>query len=79
MNCCDEYGDCNQGRDCPIRKGYVTRRCRAGKPVEDDLPVQYWPGHEDDGIEDQKDMVAVAIALFILIIVGLVIFMGFYG
>jgi hypothetical protein len=19
MNCCDEYGQCNQGRDCPIR------------------------------------------------------------
>jgi hypothetical protein len=20
MNCCDEYGNCQQGRDCPIRK-----------------------------------------------------------
>jgi hypothetical protein len=20
MNCCDEYGNCHQGRDCPIRK-----------------------------------------------------------
>jgi len=20
MNCCDDYGKCNQGRDCPIRK-----------------------------------------------------------
>lgn len=20
MNCCDEYGDCNQGRDCPARE-----------------------------------------------------------
>lgn len=20
MNCCDEYGNCNQGRDCPCRK-----------------------------------------------------------
>ena len=20
MNCCDTYGNCNQGRDCPIRK-----------------------------------------------------------
>jgi len=19
MNCCDEYGNCNQGRDCPVR------------------------------------------------------------
>ena len=20
MNCCDEYGNCNQGRDCPVRR-----------------------------------------------------------
>jgi hypothetical protein len=19
MNCCDDYGNCNQGRDCPVR------------------------------------------------------------
>lgn len=19
MNCCDSYGNCNQGRDCPVR------------------------------------------------------------
>lgn len=21
MNCCDDYGNCNQGRDCPARCG----------------------------------------------------------
>lgn len=20
MNCCDDFGDCRQGRDCPVRK-----------------------------------------------------------
>ena len=20
MNCCDDYGDCRQGRDCPVRQ-----------------------------------------------------------
>ena len=20
MNCCDEFGDCRQGRDCPVRR-----------------------------------------------------------
>jgi len=26
MNCCDEYGDCRQGRDCPARVAKVKRR-----------------------------------------------------
>lgn len=25
MNCCDEYGDCRQGRDCPARVAKVKR------------------------------------------------------
>jgi 1,4-dihydroxy-2-naphthoate octaprenyltransferase len=23
MNCCNDYGDCRQGRDCPARKAYT--------------------------------------------------------
>lgn len=26
MNCCDEYGDCRQGRDCPVRVAKVGQR-----------------------------------------------------
>lgn len=25
MNCCDEYGECRQGRDCPVRQVKVIR------------------------------------------------------
>ena len=25
MNCCNEYGDCRQGRDCPARVAKVKR------------------------------------------------------
>jgi hypothetical protein len=28
MNCCDEYGNCRQGRDCPIRKSQAKREIR---------------------------------------------------
>ena len=33
MNCCDEYGNCNQDRDCPIRTGRakVVRIGRQGR------------------------------------------------
>lgn len=24
MNCCDDYGNCNQGRDCPVRKAMAN-------------------------------------------------------
>ncbi len=27
MNCCDEYGDCRQGRECPARKAPSCRHC----------------------------------------------------
>ena len=32
MNCCDEYGDCRQGRDCPIRQAYAKPKHR-NRPV----------------------------------------------
>jgi hypothetical protein len=26
MNCCDEYGNCRQGRDCPVRNEMIDQR-----------------------------------------------------
>lgn len=26
MNCCNDYGECNQGRDCPVRKEIYDER-----------------------------------------------------
>jgi hypothetical protein len=28
LNCCDDYGNCRQGRDCPIRKSQAKREIR---------------------------------------------------
>ena len=25
MNCCEKYGECNQGRDCPLRVSYTMQ------------------------------------------------------
>jgi len=38
MNCCDEYGNCNQGRDCPIRVARIGQRMKAADP----LPPSTW-------------------------------------
>jgi hypothetical protein len=38
MNCCDEYGNCNQGKDCPVRVAKVGQRMKAADP----LPPSIW-------------------------------------
>lgn len=41
MNCCDEYGECRQGRDCPVRAARVAkvgRKDHAPAP----LPASFW-------------------------------------
>ncbi len=37
-NCCDEYGNCNQGRDCPVRVATYRPVMRAVDP----LPPNIW-------------------------------------
>lgn len=45
MNCCDEYGDCRQGRDCPARVAKVGQRIpKHPKP----LRVQHDRNHLKD-------------------------------
>jgi hypothetical protein len=41
MNCCDDYGNCQQGPDCPARKPAVAKigqRCPGPEP----LPATSW-------------------------------------
>lgn len=38
MNCCDEYGDCRQGRDCPARVARIGRKDYAHEA----LPPSAW-------------------------------------
>lgn len=37
-NCCDDYGNCNQGRDCPVRVATYRPVMRAADP----LPPSIW-------------------------------------
>ena len=38
MNCCDQFGACNQGRDCPARVAKAKAVMRAADP----LPPSIW-------------------------------------
>ena len=38
MNCCDEYGNCNQGRNCPVRVAKFKPVMLAADP----LPPSIW-------------------------------------
>ena len=38
MNCCDEYGECRQGRDCPARVAKIGRKAHAPAP----LSASFW-------------------------------------
>ena len=38
MNCCDENGNCNQGRDCPVRVAKVGQKVHGPEL----LPPSVW-------------------------------------
>ncbi len=61
-NCCNDYGDCTQGRHCPVR------RVRAGGPPPDDLPIQY--------AEEEPDFTNVAIFITVVSIVFAIVAMA---
>lgn len=41
MNCCDDFGNCNQGRDCPARVAKVGKRMHGPQALESSL-WRYW-------------------------------------
>jgi hypothetical protein len=41
MNCCDDYGNCNQGRDCPIRVAKVGKRMHGPQELQEGT-WRYW-------------------------------------
>lgn len=38
MSCCDEFGNCNQGRDCPVRVAKIGKKLHGPEL----LPPSMW-------------------------------------
>jgi hypothetical protein len=75
MNCCNDNGDCRQGRDCPVR----TCRQRAGKPADYTDPI--WIAKTPEEVEaelqrqwrrDLKSIVFIASCIVTFAIIVLV-------
>ena len=41
MNCCNDFGECNQGRNCPVRVAKVGKRMHGPEPLQSVL-WRYW-------------------------------------
>jgi hypothetical protein len=41
MNCCNNFGECTQGRDCPVRVAKVGKRMHGPEPLKSVL-WRYW-------------------------------------
>lgn len=70
MNCCDAYGGCNRGRDCPARATPLRTRnggeqVNTGPAHDAELPVLMFErpyGWLDETVQRAKEL-AVALAL----------------
>lgn len=77
MNCCDDFGNCRQGRDCPVRRQatYPT------PPLPPSLPV--WEDSSNDCEHARKRLASIAsvagYAAVIMLGIGLVMVAGMGG
>ena len=69
MNCCDDYGNCNQGRDCPVRKQRI-------KEIND----AYVNGYKvDDPLDDLADTFKGLLTAVTVVLGVWIAFLLFWG
>ncbi len=73
MNCCDEHGNCNQGRNCPVRR--AAAEAQVTQPPLDPIPKPR-DMHEPFNPLEKAFLVVIMLALFC--ICGGMIYTGAY-
>ena len=64
MNCCDDYGNCLQGRDCVVRMGLPHKR----------LPQDGWQLDDPDGMSAVEMLTMVCI--YLVFVLAMSFFLG---
>ena len=72
MNCCDDYGDCQQGRDCPVRNATTRTYPRTLSEAFPRNPE--WREHDSHG--DDWDFV---ITILGIVLIGLTLVLTWLG
>ena len=71
-NCCNNYGECTQGRDCPIRKqrtkeandAYINAQTPSLNHIWDNKEDRIW----DDPLDDFAASIKGLIALIVVVV-----------
>ena len=72
MNCCDGNGNCNQGRDCPVRKQRI-------KEINDAYVNGYYDAQLGDPIDDLADTFKGLLTVMAVVLCGWVAFLLIWG
>lgn len=70
--CCNDFGNCTQGRDCPIRKQRV-------KEINDSYANGYKDAQLSDPIDDIADVFKSVVVVAVAMLIAWICFLLFWG
>jgi hypothetical protein len=79
MNCCDTYGQCTQGRDCPARTGVVlphqaahAKKCHSECATEAGNVWFAKPEPTDESVLPMNEVLCITGLFFAFMLIGIV-------
>jgi hypothetical protein len=72
MNCCNANGDCDQGRDCPIRKQRI-------KEINDAYANGFKDAQLNDPLDDMAETFKALLTMVTVVLCGWVLYLLIWG